>query len=277
MKLDAKYCDALIRAALREDGAGHDLTTLATIAPSARSKAKLLAREAGVAAGLAVFARVFEIQDKACRPRLKVKDGQRFRAGAVLAELSGPTRALLSAERVALNILQRLCGIATQTAAFVAGTRGTKARILDTRKTTPLLRPLERYAVSCGGGLNHRYNLSSAILIKDNHIQAAGSAGEAVRLARRAAHRVQVEVECESLAQLRDALAAGPDIILLDNMPVPLLRQALKLIGSRAITEISGGVKVKDVKRYARLGVDHISVGRLTHSVPSLDLSLEFV
>ncbi len=271
--------DTLIRAALREDGASRDLTTLATVPASARARARLIARQPGRAAGLPLFARCFRILDSRVRVRLRARDGRDFKAGAVLAELKGPARALLSAERVALNFLQRLCGIATLTAAYAARVRGTRARILDTRKTTPGLRALERYAVACGGGQNHRFNLSSMVLVKDNHIKAAGSPGEAVRRARRRYPRVKVEVEVESLAELRDALAAGPDILLLDNMPPALLKKAVALARARPmgpLLEISGGVGLKDLRRLAGLGVDRISVGSLTHSVSAIDLSLEF-
>jgi nicotinate-nucleotide pyrophosphorylase (carboxylating) len=275
---------AQLKAALAEDGARRDVTTLATVPASARSRARLVAREAGVAAGLPLFAAAFRVLDPRCRVRLRLKDGRAFKAGAVLAELSGPSRALLSAERVALNFVQRLSGTATLTAAFVARARGTRAAILDTRKTTPVLRALEKYAVLCGGGENHRFNLSDAILIKDNHLTlCGGSAAEAVRRARKAFPGRGIEVEVDRLDQLKDALLAGPDIVLLDNMAPARLRPALRLLakarsrrGKRVLSEISGGVTLKSVGRLARLGVDRISVGALTHSARALDLSLEF-
>lgn len=273
--------DKWIRAALAEDAPQGDVTSRATVPAAAMAKARLVARKDGVAAGLPLFARCFSLADRRCRVRLRGRDGKAFKAGAVLAEITGPARALLLAERVALNFVQRLCGVASLTAAHVRQAKGSRAKILDTRKTTPLYRALEKYAVLCGGGKNHRMSLSDAILIKDNHIQlCGGSPGEAVRRARKASPRKSIEVEVETLAQLRDALAARPGIVLLDNMPPASLKKALKLMAAsrpRVLSEISGGIKLKDVRRLARLGVDRISVGALTHSAPALDLSLEFV
>jgi nicotinate-nucleotide pyrophosphorylase (carboxylating) len=272
--------DSLIKAALAEDAPSGDLTSLATVAATQQARARLVARRAGVAAGLPLFARAFALADQRCRVRLVGRDGRPFKAGARLAEIQGPARALLLAERVALNFLQRLSGVATLTAACVSAAQGSRAKILDTRKTTPLLRALEKYAVRCGGGHNHRMGLSDAVLIKDNHIRlCGGSPGEAVRRARKAAGGKPIEVEVETLAELGDALAAHPDIVLLDNMPRPALKKALQLIAKakpRVLSEISGGVTLRDIRGLARLGVDRISVGALTHSAPALDLSLEF-
>jgi nicotinate-nucleotide pyrophosphorylase (carboxylating) len=279
--MNPKLLDALIRSALAEDAPQGDLTSRATVPASARARARLLARQEGVAAGLGVFSRCFRIADPRCSVRLATRDGARIKAGEVLANLAGPARAILLAERVALNFLQRLCGIATLTSSFVAQARGTRARILDTRKTTPLLRQLEKYAVRCGGGQNHRMSLSDAVLIKDNHIRlCGGSPALAIQRARRRSGGRLVEVEVESLVELGEALSAGPDIVLLDNMEPRSLAKSLKMIAAarpKVLSEISGGVKLKGLRRLAKLGVDRISVGALTHSAPALDLSLEFL
>jgi nicotinate-nucleotide pyrophosphorylase (carboxylating) len=205
-------------------------------------------------------------------------DGDRVRPGALLATVTGPARGLLSAERVALNFVQRLSGVATLTMAFVVSVAGTGAKIVDTRKTTPGLRQLEKYAVRCGGGVNHRIGLQDAVLIKDNHIAAGGGIGATVHRARNCApHTMRIEVECKTLAQVEEALAAGPDIILLDNMDTDMLREAVRRIGGQAITEASGGVNLQTVRAIAETGVDLISVGALTHSAPALDISLDIV
>jgi nicotinate-nucleotide pyrophosphorylase (carboxylating) len=279
--LNPQALDALLKSALAEDAPQGDLTSLAVVPRLATASARLVARKDGVAAGLGVFGRCFTLADRRCRVKLKLKDGWRFRKGTLLAELKGPARALLLAERVALNYLQQLCGVATLTAAFVREARGTRSAIYDTRKTTPLMRPLQKYAVLCGGGKNHRMSLSDAVLIKDNHIRlCGGSPATAVRRARKAVPRRVIEVEVETLAELADAIAASPDIVLLDNMPPTLLKKALKLLNAaspRILSEVSGGVRLGDVRRLARLGVDRISVGALTHSAAALDLSLEFI
>ena len=276
--------EALLARALREDLGAGDLTTRLCVPATARAHAQLQAREAGVAAGLELFARVFRRLDPKVRVKLKLSDGRPFKAGAVLAELDGPARALLSGERVALNLLQRLCGIATLSRNYVAAarTRSASVQVQDTRKTTPGLRLLEKYAVACGGGTNHRLALDDAILIKDNHVKAAGSVGTAVRLARRSKRPVEVEVE--DLAELAQALDAGADVVLLDNMAPPALRRAVALVaahrartGKRVLTEASGGITLKGIAAVAATGVDRISVGALTHSPRALDLSLEFV
>ncbi|HTB22877.1 MAG TPA: carboxylating nicotinate-nucleotide diphosphorylase [bacterium] len=274
---------ALIAAALREDLGSGDLTTRWTVSPRQGAHAVLVARQGGVAAGLPLFARVFRHLDARVKVRLLVREGRAFSAGTTLARLQGPARALLSGERVALNFAQRLCGIATLTRAFVtaARARSRSVAVLDTRKTTPLLRALEKYAVACGGGLNHRRGLYDAVLIKDNHIKAAGSVSAAVR--RAALSKAAVQVEVEDLAQLDEALEAGADSVLLDNFTPARLRGAVARVrrfkqrtGRRVLTEASGGITLKSVGAFAASGVDRISVGALTHSAPALDLSMEF-
>ncbi|HTB34019.1 MAG TPA: carboxylating nicotinate-nucleotide diphosphorylase, partial [bacterium] len=248
------------------------------------AKARLWSREVGLAAGLPIFARVFRKLDPRVAVKARVAEGAPFRRGQLLAELSGPARAILSGERAALNILQRLCGIAALTAAYVAEARkGSRTvKLLDTRKTTPGLRLLEKYAVACGGGTNHRLRLDDAVLIKDNHLKVAGSVAEAVRRARGGG--LAVEVEVETLAELDQALAAGADTVLLDNFPLASLRAAQARVdahnrgrGRKVLTEASGGVTLKTLRAVAATGVDHISVGALTHSARALDLSLEFL
>ena len=283
MTLKQPDASALVAAALREDLGKGDVTSRWCVPRSTRARAALIARESGVAAGLGVFALAFRSLDASVKVRLLVGEGKRFRAGAVLARLEGPARPLLAAERVALNFSQRLCGIATLSAAYVAAARkgSPKARVLDTRKTTPLLRELEKYAVACGGAVNHRLRLDDAVLIKDNHIKAAGTVAEAVRRAR--ASGLEVEVEVETSQELEEALASGADIILLDNHSPARARAAVERVRAfskaakrKVLTEASGGIVLKNVADYARAGVDRISVGALTHSPRALDLSLEF-
>lgn len=269
----------LLTTALAEDLGRGDVTTRLTVPVSARATARLEAREAGILAGGPLLAAVYRRLDPRVRVQGLLPDGRRFKAGQVLARLQGPARALLSGERLALNLLQRLSGIATLSAAYVAAARqrSKRVQVLDTRKTTPGLRLLEKYAVACGGGSNHRLRLDDAILIKDNHLKAAGSVQAAVRAARRSG--LPVEVEVETLAELRDALAAGADCVLLDNFSPAQLRQAVKVVRTlspRTSTEASGGVTLARIGAIAATGVDRISVGALTHSARALDLSLEF-
>jgi nicotinate-nucleotide pyrophosphorylase (carboxylating) len=276
---------ALARAALREDlGARGDVTSLATIPASSRSRARVVARRAGVFCGGLTTREVFRQAGRGVRVALLARNGQRLRPGQAVLALAGPTRAILAGERVALNFLKRLSGISTLTALYVAAARKGNPRrppaILDTRKTTPGLRALEKYAVRCGGGRNHRFGLHDMVLIKDNHLAALAHAaadpvGEAVRRARRRWPSLKVEVECDTLAQVRQAAAARPDFILLDNMPPATLRRAVRIVGGRARTEASGGITLKAVPAIARTGVDFISVGSLTHSPTALDFSLE--
>src|SRR5579864_2938460 len=272
----------LIRHALEEDGAGADITTLCTVPADHLAKASIIARQAGVIAGLIVASATFCELDPQVSVELLVKDGATVQAGQVVAHLSGPARSLLSAERVALNFLGHLPGIATLTAQCVGALEGTKARILDTRKTTPGLRSLEKEAVRLGGGHNHRFNLSDGVLIKDNHIKAAGGIVPAIDAARRLApHLLKIEIECETLVEVHQALAAGADVILLDNMHIEMMRSAVELVrrvGPGVLIEASGNVGTDPARlaAVAATGVDFISLGALTHSAPNLDVSLEF-
>jgi len=269
---------ALLLRALEEDlGGGQDITTALTVPASLKARAQLQAREAGVSAGLPLLAMVFGLLDPRSKVRVKAGDGKAFKAGAVLAEVEGHCQALLTGERVALNLAQRLCGVASTTRAYVEAVRFSKARIMDTRKTTPGLRALEKHAVACGGGLSHRASLSAAVLIKDNHIAVAGGVAKAVGQARQYLGGLPVEVEVENLVQAEEAMHAGADILLLDNMSPALMRQAVLLVRGRALTEASGGITLETVGAVARSGVDRISVGALTHSVQALDISMEIV
>jgi nicotinate-nucleotide pyrophosphorylase (carboxylating) len=272
----------LIRRALEEDGVDADVTTLATVPAEQRARASIIARQAGVIAGLSVAAATFREVDPGIVIHLEVEDGSPVQQGQVVAKLSGPARPLLSAERTALNFLGRLSGIATLTARCVRAVEGTRARILDTRKTTPGLRSLEKEAVRLGGGHNHRTGLQDGVLIKDNHIKAAGSIALAIDAARLSAHHLlKVEVECETLDEVREALLARADVVLLDNMDVELMGSAVGVIRDEApsvLIEASGSIGTNAAKlaAVAATGVDFISLGALTHSAPSLDVSLEF-
>ena len=276
--LTKKEMTVMVSAALQEDDVRHDITTAATVMSNRRARCRLVARQAGVIAGLSLACEAFEQLDPAVTMRVEHADGTRVGPQTPVMFLSGHARGLLSAERVALNFMQRLSGIATLTARYVEAIAGTGAHILDTRKTTPLLRRLEKYAVRAGGGLNHRLDLSSAILIKDNHLAALdGDIGLAVTRARAVAlSGTKVEVECDTLDQVRAAIDAGADIVMLDNMQLVELREAVKLVDGRAVTEASGGITLDTVRLVAETGVDWISVGALTHSAPSLDLALDF-
>ena len=266
-----------VQSALNEDGALNDLTTIATVVSERRARAKLVARDSGVVCGVPLALEAFRIMDPKLAIRVDAEDGTPVERGAPVLFLSGHARGLLSAERVALNFMQHLSGIATLTARYVAAVRGTKARILDTRKTLPGWRPLEKYAVLAGGGKNHRSDLSTGILIKDNHLAAVdGNIDLAVRRSREIAPGMKVEVECETVEQVADALAAGADIIMLDNMPPDLMRECVAIIKGRAITEASGGINLSNVRAVAESGVDWISIGALTHSAPALNLALDF-
>ena len=272
--------EQLIDLALDEDLTGGDVTTLATIPAEATAKGVLLVKQDGVISGMRVAADIFARVD----PRIGVIptacDGDRVTAGTVIARIEGPARGVLSGERVALNLLQRLSGVATITAAFVDAVSGTKATIIDTRKTTPGLRALEKAAVRDGGGLNHRFGRGDGVLIKDNHLAAVGGPDrvtKAVRAARAyAPHTLKIEVEVTTLPEVEEAIAAGADIILLDNMNPAEMAEAVKLVNGRALLEASGGVRLETVRAIAESGVDLISVGALTHSAPSLDISLDF-
>ncbi len=270
--------ETMVREALAEDGADNDITGLATIVSDRRARCSMIARQAGVIAGIALARESFKQRDARASVRAAVRDGHYVAAGTPVLFITGHARGLLSAERVALNYMQRLSGIATLTAEFVKAVQGTQARILDTRKTTPGWRRLEKYAVRAGGGMNHRFDLSSAVLIKDNHLAAlGGDVGLAIQRAREIAPKnTPVEIECDNMEQVRAAVDAGADIIMLDNMTNDDLGNAVALIGRRAVTEASGGVKLDTVRAIAETGVDWISVGALTHSAKAMDLALDF-
>lgn len=266
----------LIMTALREDRADFDVTSTAVIPPEATGKAQIVAKEEGVLAGLPVAAAVFAAIDPGLEFISELADGNRLRPGLAVATLRGRLRSILAGERVALNFLQHLSGIATATAALVERVKDHPVKILDTRKTTPGLRALEKYAVRVGGGANHRFSLADMLIIKDNHIAAAGSVAEAVRRARAAAPPfLLVEVEAENEEQVREALAAGADVIMLDNMSPAEMRRMVALVAGRARLEASGKITPENVAEVAATGVDYISVGYITHSAPALDLSLE--
>ena len=272
----------LIRNALEEDGAQADITTLSTVPAEQQAQARIIARQSGVIAGLAVAAATFRELDPRTSVELLVEDGATVQAGQIVAQLRGPAGSILSAERVALNFLGHLSGIATITAQCVRALEGTKARILDTRKTTPGLRSLEKEAVRLGGGHNHRFNLSDGVLIKDNHIKAAGGITQAIAFARRLApHLLKIEVECETLAEVKEALEAGAEVLLLDNMPIETMRSAVELVRRIApgvLIEASGniGTNTTRLAAVAATGVDFISLEAITHSAPNFDISLEF-
>ena len=274
--------DTVVRAALDEDAPWGDLTSEMLIPADAVATAQLVAREAGVFSGGAVFAAAFRLVDPRITVHLHVTDGAAFAAGDLLAEASGPARGILQAERIGLNFVQRMSGIAALTAQYVAETTGTAARIVDTRKTTPGLRAFERQAVRDGGGHNHRFSLSDAVMAKDNHLAVLSAGGIGLTdalLAVRAklSHTTHFEVEVDTLEQIEPVLAAGIDTIMLDNFDADSLREGVRLVAGRAIVEASGGVSLDTVRRIAESGVDVISVGALTHSVRSLDLGLDVV
>ena len=276
--MEAHDFDGLIDAALREDMPEGDVTSESVVPPGAVSEAVILAKEEGVLAGLPVARRVFEMIDAGIGFAEDVQDGRSFKKGDILARLNGSTLALLKGERTALNFLQRMSGIATATRRFVDAVQGTRTRILDTRKTTPGLRLLEKFAVAAGGGKNHRMSLSDMALIKDNHLRHVGSITEAVRRARAAVRPgVRIEVETNDIAQVREALDAGADMIMLDNMPLETMREAVALVAGRIPLEASGNMTLERVRAVAETGVDYISVGALTHSVRAVDISLEFL
>ncbi|MCD8108846.1 MAG: carboxylating nicotinate-nucleotide diphosphorylase [Clostridiales bacterium] len=273
MKLHA---DRLIRMALEEDISSEDVSTNAVMPGARQGEVDLICKQDGVIAGMDVFARVFELLDEHTMTRRECQDGDFVRAGQKLAVVRGDIRVLLSGERVALNYLQRMSGIATCTHELVQLLEGTGITLLDTRKTTPNCRIFEKYAVRVGGGSNHRYNLSDGVLLKDNHIGAAGGVAEAVRMAREYAPFVRkIEVEVETAEQAAEAAAAGADIIMLDNMTDDQMREAIQQIGGRAATECSGNVTGENIARLADIGIDYVSSGALTHSAPILDLSMK--
>lgn len=269
--------DTMVRAALDEDlGRAGDITSLATIPADRKATADFVLRKQGTIAGLAFAEAAFRLLDPSINFETFARDGQSLAARTTLARVSGPAIAILSGERVALNYLGRLSGIATLTATYVKAVEGTKAKIVCTRKTTPGLRAAEKYAVKCGGGANHRFGLDDAVLIKDNHIAVAGGIVPALRAAKAAVgHLVKIEIEVDTLDQLREVIAEGADVVLLDNMNPAMLREAVTMIGGRMKSEASGGVNLETVRAIAESGVDMISIGALTHSASVLDIGLD--
>lgn len=268
--------DNLIMQALREDITSEDITTNAVMREGKPGKADLICKQDGVIAGLDVFARVFSLLDDGVKVEKFFEDGDKVKNGDLLAVVTGDIRVLLSGERTALNYLQRMSGIATYTRNVADLLKGSKTKLLDTRKTTPNMRVFEKYAVKVGGGYNHRYNLSDGILIKDNHIGAAGGVKEAIQMAKEYAPFVRkIEVEVENLEMLEEALEAGADIIMLDNMTPETMKKAVEMVGGRAETECSGNVTKENIKSIIDVGVDYVSSGALTHTAPILDVSLK--
>ena len=273
MKLQA---DELIRLALQEDITSEDVSTNAVMPAAQQGTVDLLAKEEGIMAGLDVYARVFTLLDPATVVAFQVKDGDRVQPGDLIGTVTGDIRVLLSGERVALNYLQRMSGIATYTRQVADLLEGSGVTLLDTRKTTPNCRIFEKYAVRIGGGCNHRYNLSDGVLLKDNHIGAAGSITNAINMAKAYAPFVRkIEIEVETLEQVKEAVDAGADIIMLDNMTPNTMRQAVQLIDGRAQTECSGNITKENITRIREIGVDFVSSGALTHSAPILDISMK--
>jgi len=267
--------DRIIENALEEDIHTGDITTLAVVRERHEARARLTAKEPLILAGIEVAVRVFRMVDPRIAFTPRFSDGDKLQGGDVIAEMLGDTASLLQGERVALNFLQRMCGVATLTGQFMTAVKGTKARIVDTRKTTPGLRSVEKYAVRVGGGNNHRSGLYDGVLIKENHITAAGGIGIAIARARDyIPHTMKIEVETETLAEVAEALEAGADIIMLDNMDLAAMREAVAMIAGRALVEASGGVNLETVREIAETGVDIISVGALTHSCRSMDISM---
>lgn len=267
---------SLICAALEEDHAWRDVSTLWTVSESTRACATLLAKQAGILCGSTLFAETFRVFDPQVQADLEKEDGAMLIAGGVVARITGPARSILSAERVALNLIGRFSGIATLTHQYVEAVRGTRARICDTRKTAPLWRGWDKYAVRTGGGTNHRSNLEEMVLLKDNHVALAGGAARALRLVKeRNLPGVPVEVEVDNLQQLAELLEEGVDRVLLDNMTLDEMMQAVYMVSGKVELEASGGVRLESVRNIAETGVDFISIGGLTHSVPAFDFSLE--
>lgn len=273
MKMQA---DQLIRMALQEDITSEDVSTNAVMPTEVKGTVDLIAKEDGIIAGLDVYARVFQMLDEKTEIDFKCKDGDEVKKGELMATLTGDIRVLLSGERVALNYLQRMSGIATYTRQVAKLLEGSKVTLLDTRKTTPNCRVFEKYAVRVGGGCNHRYNLSDGVLLKDNHIGAAGSITKAITMAKEYAPFVRkIEIEVETLEQVKEAVETGADIIMLDNMTPEVMKQAVELIDGRAQTECSGNITKENIARIREIGVDFVSSGALTHSAPILDISMK--
>ncbi|WP_028234473.1 carboxylating nicotinate-nucleotide diphosphorylase [Pseudobutyrivibrio sp. MD2005] len=273
MKLNA---DELITMALREDISSEDVSTNAVMPEAKAGEVELICKQDGIICGMDVYERVFKILDDSTVVEKYVKDGDEVKKGQLMAKVKGDIRVLLSGERVALNYLQRMSGIATYTHEVASLLEGSKTVLLDTRKTTPNMRIFEKYAVKCGGGQNHRYNLSDGVLLKDNHIGAAGSITKAIQMAKEYAPFVRkIEIETETLEQVKEAADAGADIIMLDNMDVATMQEAVKIINGRAKTECSGNVTKENIKNIIDSGVDYVSSGALTHSSPILDISMK--
>ena len=273
MKMQA---DQLIRMALQEDITSEDVSTNAVMPTATKGTVELIAKEDGVIAGLDIYARVFTILDEKTEIDFYCKDGDEVKKGELMATVTGDIRVLLSGERVALNYLQRMSGIATYTRQVAKLLEGSKVTLLDTRKTTPNCRVFEKYAVRVGGGCNHRYNLSDGVLLKDNHIGAAGSVTKAIQMAKAYAPFVRkIEIEVETLEQVKEAVEAGADIIMLDNMTPEVMNQAVELIDGRAQTECSGNITKENIQKIREIGVDFVSSGALTHSAPILDISMK--
>ncbi|MGQ9580254.1 MAG: carboxylating nicotinate-nucleotide diphosphorylase [Armatimonadota bacterium] len=277
MKLDPLRVEPIVKTALEEDIGNGDITTHLTVPDHPQAEARIISKSAGVLAGIEVARLVFAILDPEVAFKHYIEDGSRLEPGMVIATLTGSATAILSGERVALNFLQRMSGIATLTHEYVRRVAHTKAKIVDTRKTAPGLRYLDKYSVNAGGGYNHRFGLYDGILIKDNHIVAAGGVSAAVKAAKCGApHTLRVEVEVTSLEQLKEAIDSGADAVLLDNMPVKMVRKAVELAAGNIVLEVSGGITLDNVAEIAETGVDLISVGALTHSAAALDLSMVF-
>lgn len=277
--MDIEYpgLDEFLMSALNEDTGSGDVTTNCCVPEGTVSTGAFKAKEPGIICGLGVAARVFALLDETITLTPRVKDGALVNTGDIIADISGPSRSILTAERTALNLLQHMSAVATKTAEAVRAVAGTRTKIVDTRKTVPGLRVLDKYAVRCGGGSNHRFNLSDGVLIKDNHIAASGGIAKAVGRARSGSPlTLKIEVETETIGQVEEALSAGADIIMLDNMPLDEMADAVKLINGRAMTEASGNMGERDLKAVAETGVDFISIGALTHSVKAMDVSLKF-
>lgn len=276
--MKGKTIDPIIEAALQEDLPQGDITSESIIPDDSRSRAIILAKEDGILAGMDVASRVFEKIDLDIEFKREKNDGQKFSKGETLAELEGSSISILKGERTALNFLQRMSGIATNTGRFVEALKGTRTKILDTRKTTPGLRNLEKYAVKIGGGQNHRRSLSEMVLIKDNHLKLVGSISEAVKRAKeRVAPGIKVEVEATCLAEVQEAVRSGADMVMLDNMSMDKMKEVVEWVERRIPLEVSGSVTLSKIREIAALGIDFISVGSLTHSYRSVDISMEFL
>lgn len=279
--LEMLTVDRIIKSALEEDLGWGDITTDSTIPAETIIRGNFIAKEQGVVCGIEVCKRVFEIMDSSITFEILIIDGQKVQKGDIIAKISGSARSILKGERVSLNLLQRMSGIATASNKYAEAVKGTMARVVDTRKTMPGLRILDKYSVLAGGCYNHRFNLSDLVLIKDNHIKAAGGITPAVKAAKeKLSHALKIEVEVESLEQLKEALEAKADIIMLDNMSLEMMREAVQLAKGKALLEASGNVVLegdRSVRAIAQTGVDIISVGALTHAVSALDISLRFV